>query len=171
MNCCSMSSALLRVMGSKRKGMDWPTIQSLYCRPIMSFPYAAVCSLQHTLESLQQFVRAPELSKRSVRGWCLQPLSASSLQRVGALACLRQGSYDILLHQHGHPERSRGIAAQSFLTTFNGTPKSPTTLTPFQGRWGTIKVVRQIWARHPLGFRFFEECGFCSQRRLGVHHL
>jgi hypothetical protein len=30
--------------------MDWPTNQSLYCNPIMSFLYVPVCSFVYTLD-------------------------------------------------------------------------------------------------------------------------
>ena len=43
--CCSISSALLGVEVFKLKGMNWPTLQSLYCKTILGVAKQHVCSL------------------------------------------------------------------------------------------------------------------------------
>jgi len=45
MMCCSMSSALLGVEVFKLKGMNWPTLQSFYCKTILGVTEGHVCSL------------------------------------------------------------------------------------------------------------------------------
>src|SRR5208282_4456781 len=50
MMCCSMSSALLGVGVFKLKGMNWPTLQSLYRKTILGVAKEHVCSLVYKFE-------------------------------------------------------------------------------------------------------------------------
>lgn len=49
LTCCSMSSALVRAVEIKLKGMDWPTLQSFSCKTILDSVKTHVCPLVYTL--------------------------------------------------------------------------------------------------------------------------
>jgi len=45
-----MSSALVRVVEIKLNGMDWPTLQSFFCKTILDSVKTHVCSLVYIFE-------------------------------------------------------------------------------------------------------------------------